>query len=82
MFNIVFEYWGLSHGAPSIKWIENVNSQTKRNRKLHCCIYFENLRVIKNTKKFEKTIDKHSELCYNIARWVCCYGSVGRAHPW
>ena len=30
----------------------------------------------------EKTIDKHSELCYNIARWVCCYGSVGRAHPW
>ena len=42
-------------------------------------------RIIKNqkkSKKCEKGLDKREVLCYNITRWVCCYGSVGRAHPW
>lgn len=36
----------------------------------------------KKSKKCEKGLDKREVLCYNIARWVRCYGSVGRAHPW
>ena len=34
-----------------------------------------------------KTIDKTKNIWYNIQRHeeypaTCCYGSVGRAHPW
>ena len=38
----------------------------------------------KRRKSFSKGIDKKNALCYNkrARKSVCCYSSVGRAHPW
>ena len=31
---------------------------------------------------FQKTLAKQVNLCYTNRAVMCCYSSVGRAHPW